>query len=242
MNAILRNAAHRLAPDICYGPLPGLVGETDAYASVVLPLLAVLHPADRKQIRKGTDAVAWAADVLARHLDWNVFAEFDGEDYDYFLAHFLAEYGTADVVNEIMGCRTCCASYWHDWPRRRRADRAARSFRGPSPIKVARRSKADIEQVKNAIYTIIEADRPMTLRQTFYRLVAAGIVPKEESEYKFTGRLLLDMRRDGEIPYGWISDNTRWMRKPRTFNSVEEALRDTAATYRRAVWRDQRLR
>jgi hypothetical protein len=38
-------------------------------------------------------------------------------------------------------------------------------------------------------------------------------------------RVLVKMRREGRPPYNWISDNTRWMRKPRTYSSLEEALR-----------------
>ena len=40
------------------------------------------------------------------------------------------------------------------------------------------------------------------------------------------------------MPYTDIADLTRWMRKPTSFNSVEEALRNTAATYRKALWLD----
>ena len=50
--------------------------------------------------------------------------------------------------------------------------------------------------------------------------------------------MLADMRRDGDLPYYWIADNTRWMRKPRTFGGPEEALRRTVETYRKALWRD----
>ena len=79
----------------------------------------------------------------------------------------------------------------------------------------------------------------MTVRQCFYRLVASGAVDKTETEYKRTiCRLLTEMRREGELPYSWIADNTRWIRKPRTFDSVEDALTATAQAYRRAVWRD----
>jgi hypothetical protein len=38
------------------------------------------------------------------------------------------------------------------------------------------------------------------------------------------------MRRASQIPFDWISDNTRWMRKPRTFSSLEDALRLTRET------------
>ncbi len=80
----------------------------------------------------------------------------------------------------------------------------------------------------------------MTVRQVFYRMVALGAIAKTDGEYKRTvGRLLLDMRLAGELPFGWIADNTRWMRKPRTYSSWEAALRSTAATYRRALWADQ---
>jgi hypothetical protein len=40
------------------------------------------------------------------------------------------------------------------------------------------------------------------------------------------------------LPYDWLADNTRWQRKPRTFDSVEEALKDTAALYRKSLWAD----
>ena len=46
------------------------------------------------------------------------------------------------------------------------------------------------------------------------------------------------MRRAGDLPYDWLADSTRWQRKPRTFNSVQEALEDTAKLYRKALWAD----
>ena len=52
-------------------------------------------------------------------------------------------------------------------------------------------------------------------------------------------RLLGEMRRAHIIPFDWIADSTRWMRKPRTHSSLDEALRRTAETYRRSVWDDQ---
>jgi hypothetical protein len=80
----------------------------------------------------------------------------------------------------------------------------------------------------------------MTVRQLFYRLVSQGVIAKTEAEYKQTViRLTGQMRLAGRIPFGWIADNTRWMRKPRTHSSLEEALEHTARTYRRSVWDDQ---
>lgn len=80
----------------------------------------------------------------------------------------------------------------------------------------------------------------MTVRQLFYRLVSNGAIDKTEAEYKQTVvRLSGEMRLAGEIPFGWIADNTRWMRKPTTHSSLQDALNDTARTYRRSVWDDQ---
>lgn len=80
----------------------------------------------------------------------------------------------------------------------------------------------------------------MTVRQVFYQLVSLGVIDKTEGEYKATVvRLLANMRRAGEIPFGLIADNTRWMRKPTTYSSLEQALQRTAEHYRRSVWDDQ---
>ena len=41
-----------------------------------------------------------------------------------------------------------------------------------------------------------------------------------------------------QFPFTSIADNTRWQRKPTTFDSLTEAVERTAATYRRAIWSD----
>ena len=104
-----------------------------------------------------------------------------------------------------------------------------------------RRTTAELAAIYDAIGRIAEADRPMTLRGLFYRLVAEGLIPKQENEYEKVGRYLLKLRREGAVPYDWIADNTRWMRKPRTWGSLADMLRHTTATYRRALWDEQEV-
>ena len=59
----------------------------------------------------------------------------------------------------------------------------------------------------------------------FYQLVSRGVIAKTEGEYKCTVvRLLAAMRRAGEIPFGWIADNARWMRKPRSHSYPGDML------------------
>ena len=78
----------------------------------------------------------------------------------------------------------------------------------------------------------------MTVRQVFYQATVRGLVEKAESGYGKIQTDLTVMRRTGELPYHWLADNTRWQRKPRTFNSVEDALKETARFYRKALWAD----
>jgi hypothetical protein len=107
-------------------------------------------------------------------------------------------------------------------------------------IRATRRTSAEVGEVRAALYRVLASEHPATVRQVFYRLVSDGVIAKTEGEYKQTVvRLLAAMRREGVIPFQWIADNTRWMRKSQSFDSVEHALYRTAQTYRRTVWADQ---
>jgi hypothetical protein len=122
-----------------------------------------------------------------------------------------------------------------------------------------------MDAIRNGLKDIVRAGKPMTVRQVFYRAVSARLVHKTEAEYNQTvGRLLTEMRLAGvdwqlkevldlfeelfngkkakptvTMPFDWIVDNTRWMRKPSTWDSVEAALKDTAELYRRRLWANQ---
>ncbi len=110
---------------------------------------------------------------------------------------------------------------------------------GACPIKRDRRTKAAIEAIKGEIVDVLAQYRPATVRQTYYQLVARQVIDKTEAEYKTVCRLLKVMRRDGAVPYSWLADYTRYMRRPTTHSSLESALENTRSTYRRAVWDDQ---
>jgi hypothetical protein len=78
----------------------------------------------------------------------------------------------------------------------------------------------------------------MTVRQVFYQATVGGCVEKSEAGYNKVQTDLVIMRKEGSLPYHWLADNTRWQRKPDTFGSVEEALKETARFYRKALWSD----
>jgi hypothetical protein len=107
-----------------------------------------------------------------------------------------------------------------------------------SPIKRIRATKAEVEARREALLAIVDDGRPMTVRQVFYQATVRGLVAKVETSYAKVQNDLTLMRRDGVLPYDWIADNTRWQRKPHTFDSVEDALNETARFYRKNLWAD----
>jgi len=107
-----------------------------------------------------------------------------------------------------------------------------------SQIKRRRSTKAEVEVRREALLDIIDDGKPMTVRQVFYQATVCGLVEKAETGYSKVQTDLTLMRRNGVLPYDWLADNTRWQRKPRTFNSVEDALKATAAFYRKNLWAD----
>jgi hypothetical protein len=100
-----------------------------------------------------------------------------------------------------------------------------------------RRTKAQMQELEDRLHGLLADIKPATVRQTFYQATVLGLVPKNENQgYKPIQKLLVRMRRKGRIPYSWITDATRWMRKPTTHSSLESALQRTADLYRRDFW------
>jgi hypothetical protein len=102
------------------------------------------------------------------------------------------------------------------------------------PIKRSRRTKAEIDEIKSAIIGVLKADHPMTVRQVFYQLVVRNVIEKTEDQYQGTViRLLTEMRMAGSVRFNWIVDESRRRIVNRTYNSIADAVRDTARFYRR---------
>jgi hypothetical protein len=107
-----------------------------------------------------------------------------------------------------------------------------------SHIKRSRATKAEVEGRRAGLLDIVAKMKPMTVRQVFYQATVRGLVEKTEAGYNKVQTDLTLLRRTGELPYGWLADNTRWQRKPLTFNCVEDALNATARLYRKSLWAD----
>ena len=109
---------------------------------------------------------------------------------------------------------------------------------GASRIKRVRATKIQMDERRAALLTILSEIQPATVRQVFYQATVRGVVQKDERGYARVQRELADMRREGVLPYDWVVDSTRWMRKPVTHNSLAALLENTARTYRRDMWVD----
>lgn len=104
------------------------------------------------------------------------------------------------------------------------------------PVKRQRRTNAELHTIQTALYEYAQQHHPVTVRQLFYAMSVQGIVSKEEAGYDLVQRETLKLRRAGMMPWGWVSDNTRWMFKSPSHSSIEAALLDTVKSYRRKIW------
>jgi hypothetical protein len=109
---------------------------------------------------------------------------------------------------------------------------------GRPPGAIGGRSRA----IREAVLGLQSVYRVVTVRGAFYLLVAGGVVEKTESSYRSAQRQILGMRREGVLPWSFIADHTRWQRKPRTYDRLEDALADVQGGYRRNLWQRQSVR
>jgi hypothetical protein len=110
-----------------------------------------------------------------------------------------------------------------------------------SPVSPRRRA-SHAEMGERALFLVDYAHQhgPVTVRQLYYRAEVEGLpgIEKTEDGYNKVQRQVLELRRAGRLPYANIADLTRCLRKPQTYDSVEQALQSTAQLYRKALWRE----
>lgn len=79
----------------------------------------------------------------------------------------------------------------------------------------------------------------MTVRQVFYQATVKQLVPKDEGKgYRVVQRRLVELRETKRIPYGWITDNIRFVHGFTRYGGIEDFAIDVSGLYRRDYWRD----
>ncbi len=109
-----------------------------------------------------------------------------------------------------------------------------------SRIKRHRATKAEMEERAAFLVEYAAKHAPVTVRQLFYAATVAQVpgIDKTEAGYNKVQAQVLRLRKQGVMPYGFIADATRYMRRPRTHDGWQDALRNTAQLYRKSLWAD----
>lgn len=72
---------------------------------------------------------------------------------------------------------------------------------------------------------------PLTLRQIYYRLVAAGYIKNSQNAYKALSRLITNMRKEGLLSWSCMEDRTRRVSAKRGFHDMSEYIRFQLDTF-----------
>ena len=53
---------------------------------------------------------------------------------------------------------------------------------------------------------VLVDQKPMTVRQVYYQLVARQVIPNNRSSYQAVSKMLVTARKNGDVPWEWIED------------------------------------
>jgi hypothetical protein len=109
------------------------------------------------------------------------------------------------------------------------------AFYGARSIKRERRTRARIDQLDEQISDVLRADHPQSVRHVFYRMTNPRLpepVEKSERGYRHVQRRLTELRRQGVVPYGWITDATRRGYFTTTYEDAADFVRRVHGLYR----------
>ncbi len=83
---------------------------------------------------------------------------------------------------------------------------------------------------------ILAAERPMTLRQLFYRLISAGAMANSQPQYKRIGCIMTRLREANHVPLDWIVDHVRATLKPSSWTGLGDFGETIRTAYRKDFW------
>jgi hypothetical protein len=108
-------------------------------------------------------------------------------------------------------------------------------------IRRARRTRARTAELDKQILDVLKGDHPQSVRHVFYRMTDPRLpepVEKSERGYRHVQYRCVELRRAGQLPYGWIADSTRRGYFTPTYASAADFLRNVAGLYRGDLWRE----
>jgi hypothetical protein len=121
------------------------------------------------------------------------------------------------------------------------ADDDRRDIYPASRIKRRRRTNAQVDQLDEQILEALRGNHPASIRHAFYLMTNPRLpepVEKTQNGYLQVQDRMVKLRRDGRLPYEWITDASRSGSIVSTFDGVGEFLRYLKCHYRADPWRD----
>lgn len=106
-------------------------------------------------------------------------------------------------------------------------------------IKRQRRTKAAVEQLDDQILDVLTEDHPQSVRHVFYRMTDPRLpepVEKSERGYRHVQDRIVKLRRNGFLPYNYITDATRRGYFTPTYAGSGDFLHTVAGLYRADLW------
>jgi hypothetical protein len=95
-----------------------------------------------------------------------------------------------------------------------------------------------IDQVNDIIDDYKKQGYSLTLRQVYYQLVARGLIPNNDKQYKIIGNAVNAGRLAGLIDWDAIEDRTRYIRKNSHWDTPKDIIATAAVGYYRDHWVD----
>jgi hypothetical protein len=111
---------------------------------------------------------------------------------------------------------------------------------------VKRLSKSQAAGLDEALLNIAAQEWPNSVRGMYYMAMGAGLVDKDAQgsrhNYMRVQRRVLKLRRDGRMPYRWITDGSRKVYMHASYDGPEDFADAAADIYRKDYWLDSPVR
>jgi hypothetical protein len=92
------------------------------------------------------------------------------------------------------------------------------------------------QALHRAALEVLRAEKPMTLRQLYYRLVSGGYLGNKQAEYNRLGNVMTRLRESGQVPRAWIVDHVRATLKPSSWSGLADFGDTVREAYRKDFW------
>lgn len=104
------------------------------------------------------------------------------------------------------------------------------------PVKWKKETLALLEKITAIVEDYDKQGYRMTLRQLYYQLVSADVLPNQQKEYARLSRLLTEARLAGLIDWEFIEDRVRVPKREPQWNDIKDLVACAVERYRRDRW------